>query len=160
LCTVRGVAETSAAVFSAELFGTPTFCNGRQLGAVLGLVPVPYRSDQRVQDQGISRAGRADLRRIALQLAWCWVRWQPDSALTGVSRHVVPRIACSPALSPLRVRAVSFIPAAGCGLIATPPDCILQPSSEQPATGLSRLLVGQTDVLEGHEASICRDAIT
>jgi transposase len=82
LCTVRGVAETSAAVFSAELFGTRTFRNGRQIGAVLGLVPVPYRSDQRVQDQGISKAGRAELRRIGLQLAWCWVRWQPTSALT------------------------------------------------------------------------------
>ncbi|MEP7306190.1 MAG: transposase [Acidobacteriota bacterium] len=70
LCTMRGVAETSAAVFSAELFGTRTFQNGRQLGAVMGLVPVPYRSDQRVRDQGISRAGRAELRRIALQLAW------------------------------------------------------------------------------------------
>jgi len=82
LCTMRGVAETSAAVFSAELFGTRTFQNGRQIGAVMGLVPVPYRSDQRVQDQGISRAGRAELRRIALQLAWGWVRWQPTSALT------------------------------------------------------------------------------
>ena len=41
LCTMRGVAETSAAVFSAELFGTRTFRNGRQLGAVMGLVPVP-----------------------------------------------------------------------------------------------------------------------
>lgn len=82
LCTMRGVAETSAAVFSAELFGTRTFRNGRQLGAVMGLVPVPYRSDQRVRDQGISKAGRAELRRIALQLAWCWVRWQPTSALT------------------------------------------------------------------------------
>ena len=65
LCTMRGVAETSAAVFSAELFGTRTFRNGRQLGAVMGLVPVPYRSDQRVQDQGISKAGRAELRRIS-----------------------------------------------------------------------------------------------
>ena len=82
LCTMRGVAETSAAVFSAELFGTRTFQNGRQIGAVMGLVPVPYRSDQRVQDQGISRAGRAKLRRIALQLGWGWVRWQPTSALT------------------------------------------------------------------------------
>jgi transposase len=36
LCTMRGVAETSAAVFSAELFGTRTFRNGRQIGAVLG----------------------------------------------------------------------------------------------------------------------------
>ena len=82
LCSMRGVAETSAAVFSAELFGTRTFQNGRQIGAVMGLVPVPYRSDQRVRDQGISRAGRPELRRIALQLAWGWVRWQPTSALT------------------------------------------------------------------------------
>jgi transposase len=82
LCQMRGVAETSAAVFSAELFGTRTFRNGRQLGALMGLVPVPYRSDQRVQDQGISKAGRAELRRISLQLAWCWIRWQPQSALT------------------------------------------------------------------------------
>jgi transposase len=82
LCTMRGVAETSAAVFSTELFGTRTFQNGRQIGAVMGLVPVPYRSDQRVRDQGISRAGRPELRRIALQLAWGWVRWQPTSALT------------------------------------------------------------------------------
>lgn len=82
LCRLRGVAETSAAVFSAELFGTRTFANGRQLGALTGLVPVPYRSDQRVQDQGISKAGRAELRRVAIQVAWGWVRWQPDSALT------------------------------------------------------------------------------
>lgn len=83
LCRLRGVAETSAAIFSAELFGTRTFANGRQLGALTGLVPVPYRSDQRVQDQGISKAGRAELRRLSIQLAWCWIRWQPDSALTA-----------------------------------------------------------------------------
>ena len=83
LCRLRGVAETSAAIYSAELFGTRTFANGRQLGALTGLVPVPYRSDQRVQDQGISKAGRAELRRLSIQLAWCWIRWQPDSALTA-----------------------------------------------------------------------------
>lgn len=82
LCQLRGVAETSAAVFSAELFGTREFANGRQVGALTGLVPVPYRSDQRVQDQGISKAARAELRRMALQVAWGWQRWQPDSVLT------------------------------------------------------------------------------
>ena len=82
LCRMRGVADTSAAVFSAELFGTRTFANGRQLGALTGLVPVPYRSDQRVQDQGISKAGRSELRRLAIQVAWGWIRWQPDSTLT------------------------------------------------------------------------------
>ena len=82
LITLRSVGEASAAVFSAEIFGTRTFQNPRQLGALLGLVPVPYRSDQRVQDQGISKAGRGSLRGLAIQIAWCWVRWQPDSALT------------------------------------------------------------------------------
>jgi transposase len=82
LCTMKGVASTSAAVLSAELFGTRTFENGRELGALTGLVPVPYRSDQMVHDQGISKAGRAELRALAVQLAWLWVRWQPDSALT------------------------------------------------------------------------------
>jgi transposase len=81
LTQLRGIGETSAALFSAELFGTRTFANGRQLGALTGLVPVPYRSDQRVRDQGISKAGRAELRRVSVQVAWCWLRWQPDSAL-------------------------------------------------------------------------------
>jgi transposase len=82
LCTMKGVAATSAAVLSAELFGTRTFRNGREVGALMGLVPVPYRSDQIVHDQGISKAGRAELRALAVQLGWLWVRWQPTSALT------------------------------------------------------------------------------
>jgi transposase len=81
LCRLRGIAETSAAVFSAEVFATRSFTNGRQLGALLGLVPVPYRSDQRVSDQGISKAGHTELRRMAVEVAWCWLRWQPQSAL-------------------------------------------------------------------------------
>ena len=87
LSQLRGIGETSAALFSAELFGTRTFANGRQLGALTGLVPVPYRSDQRVQDQGISKAGRAELRRVSVQVAWCWLRWQPDSALAAWFRR-------------------------------------------------------------------------
>jgi transposase len=82
LCTLRAVAETSAAVFSAELFGTRTFNNGRELGALLGLVPVPSRRDQAVRDHGISKAGRAELRRMWLQIAWGWLRGPPHRALT------------------------------------------------------------------------------
>lgn len=81
LITLRSIGAASAAVFSAEILGTRTFQNRRQLGALMGLVPVPYRSDQSVQDQGISKAGRGSLRGLAIQIAWCWVRWQPDSAL-------------------------------------------------------------------------------
>lgn len=90
LMQLRGLADTSSALFSAELFGTRTFANGRQVGALTGLVPVPYRSDQRVQDQGISKAGRAELRRVAIQIAWGWLRWQPTS---GLSRWFTRRFA-------------------------------------------------------------------
>jgi transposase len=78
---LRGLGETGATICSAELFGSRTFRNGREVGALLGLVPVPYRSDQRVQDQGISKAGHRQLRRVSIQLAWCWLRYQPTSAL-------------------------------------------------------------------------------
>jgi transposase len=79
---LRGIGETGAAICSAELFGTRVFRNRRQVGGLLGLVAVPYRSDQRVTDQGISKASRRELRRVAIQLAWCWLRYQPQSALT------------------------------------------------------------------------------
>jgi transposase len=59
LHTLRGIGDVAATTFSAELFGTRTFQNRRQLGALTGLVPVPYRSDQRVADQGISKADAA-----------------------------------------------------------------------------------------------------
>jgi transposase len=79
---LRGIGDTSAALYSAELLGTRTFQNRRQVGALTGLVPVPYRSDQRVADQGISKTSRGALRRVSIQIGWGWVRWQPTSALT------------------------------------------------------------------------------
>jgi transposase len=82
IATLRGFAETGATICSTELFGTRTFRNRKQVGALLGLVPVPHRSDQMVRDLGISKAASAEMRRLSIQLAWCWVRWQPDSALT------------------------------------------------------------------------------
>ena len=82
LARLKGVGDTGAAICSTELFGTRTFAKRTQIGALLGLVPMPYRSDQLVRDQGISKAGRGELRRVSVQLAWCWIRWQPTSALT------------------------------------------------------------------------------
>jgi len=81
LLEMRGIGEVGADLLSAELFGSRTFQNGRQLGALVGLVPTPFRSDQQVREQGHSRAGRSELRGLMMQLAWGWLRWQPQSAL-------------------------------------------------------------------------------
>jgi transposase len=82
LMTLQGIGAIGGVLFSAELLGTRTFHNRREVGALTGFAPVPYRSDQRVVDHGISRAGRAAVRRVATQVAWCWLRYQPTSALT------------------------------------------------------------------------------
>ena len=52
------------------------------MGALSGLVAVPYQSGASGHDQGISRAGLRSVRRVMVEVAWNWVRWQPASALT------------------------------------------------------------------------------
>ena len=46
------------------------------------LVPALYQSGEMRREQGITRAGNAHVRRVMVQLAWGWVRYQPTSALT------------------------------------------------------------------------------
>ena len=78
---LRGIQVGSAAVLAKEVFARDVR-NRRQVGALSGFVPVPYQSGARGHDQGISRAGLKAVRRILVEVAWSWVRWQPDSDLT------------------------------------------------------------------------------
>jgi len=58
-----------------------TFENQRQVGACVGLVGTPYDSGTMRQDQGISKAGDPRLRSLLIELAWMWLRYQPESDL-------------------------------------------------------------------------------
>lgn len=78
---LRGLQVGTAAVLAKEVFARDVR-NRRQVGALSGLVPVPYQSGEAAHDQGISRAGLKAVRRMLVEVAWGWVRWQPDSALT------------------------------------------------------------------------------
>jgi transposase len=76
------------------------FTNRREVAAYAGLVPTPWRSGTIDREQGISKAGNRRLRHIMIELAWLWVRHQPDSALSrwfrarvGAERGRVRRIA-------------------------------------------------------------------
>jgi transposase len=82
LVQLKGVAPTSASVLLDEGLVWRAFRNRRQIGGLLGFAPTPYDSGESTQEQGISRAGNKRLQRISIQLAWNWVRWQPESALT------------------------------------------------------------------------------
>lgn len=82
LAWLRGIGMHGAWVLVTELFGWRKFDNPRQLAALVGLVPSPYSSGTTDHEQGISKAGRAHLRRLLTQLAWGWLRLQPNSKLS------------------------------------------------------------------------------
>jgi transposase len=79
---LRAIGPTGAWVLATEIFGWREIQNRRQLGALVGLVPAPYQSGATCYDQGISRAGNTHVRRVMVQLAWGWVRYQRGSALS------------------------------------------------------------------------------
>jgi len=82
LTRLRGIGPNGALTLSTELFAWRRFTNGRQIGACVGLTPTPYRSDQHVHEQGISRSGNRRVRALSVELAWKWLLWQPRSALS------------------------------------------------------------------------------
>jgi transposase len=82
LQTLRGLGSIGAWSLATEIFGWRQIRNGRELGAVVGVVPAPYQSGETAHDRGITRAGNRHVRRLIVQLAWSWLRYQPDSALS------------------------------------------------------------------------------
>ena len=63
------------------------FRNRREVGSYFGLTPSPWQSGGIDRDQGISKAGNPRARCAAIELAWLWLRHQPDSVLTQEYRR-------------------------------------------------------------------------
>ena len=81
LQTVRGVGPIVTWGLATEIFAWQQIRNGRELGALVGLVPAPFQSGETSHDLGITRAGNKHVRRVMVQLAWSWLRYQHASAL-------------------------------------------------------------------------------
>ena len=82
LLRVRGIGANSAWLYVMEFFGWRRIRNRKQLASLAGLTPTPYRSGDSDHEQGISKAGNRRLRTMAVEIAWCWLRYQPNSALS------------------------------------------------------------------------------
>ena len=80
LLSVKGIGEQSAAILWSEGLSRE-FANRRQVAAYAGLAATPWRSGEIVHEQGLSKAGNPQLRTTMVQLAWLWLRHQPQSAL-------------------------------------------------------------------------------
>jgi transposase len=80
LLAVKGIGEHSAAILWSEGL-CRQFSNRRQVAAYAGLAATPWRSGAVMHEQGLSKAGNPQLRTTMVQLAWLWLRHQPQSAL-------------------------------------------------------------------------------
>src|SRR6266487_1665021 len=82
LLRLRAVGPTGAWVYVNEFFGWRRFRNRKEVGAAAGLTPTPYQSGDGSREQGISKAGSRHIRAVAIEMAWCWLRYQPRSKLS------------------------------------------------------------------------------
>ena len=81
LCALQGVGSTSAAILAREVFARP-FASRRHLASYLGLTPSAYDSGSMTRCQGISKAGNSWARRVLVEVAWLWRKYQPASDLS------------------------------------------------------------------------------
>jgi transposase len=78
---LKALGPAFSATLVNELF-YKNFRNRREVAAYCGLAPSPWKSGGIDLEQGISKAGNHRARLKAIELAWLWLRHQPDSALS------------------------------------------------------------------------------
>ena len=80
LARLKGIGANDATLLTHEIFYRG-FRNRRGLASWVGMTPTPWASGVMERDQGIGRDGPAWIRAQLIQMAWRWLRHQPDSAL-------------------------------------------------------------------------------
>lgn len=81
LARLCGIGVKSAWVLFKEFFWR-RFNNRREVASCAGLTGTPYQSGESSREQGISKAGNKRVRRLLVELAWSWLRYQPQSELS------------------------------------------------------------------------------
>ncbi len=88
LLRLKGIGPEAASILTNEAFFRD-FRNRREVASYAGLAPSPWQSGGVDNEQGISKSGNGRVRKIMVQLAWLWLRHQPDSALSVWYREKV-----------------------------------------------------------------------
>jgi transposase len=77
---LKGLGPAFATTLTHEVF-YKDFRNRREVASYFGLTPSPWQSGGTDREQGISKAGNPRARCAAIEMAWLWLRHQPDSSL-------------------------------------------------------------------------------
>ena len=91
LVKIKSIGPEFATILVGEVFYR-SFDNRKQLGGYVGLTPAHFQSGSMCRDQGISKAGNAKARTTMIELAWLWLRHQPDSPLSVWFRDRVGKL--------------------------------------------------------------------
>jgi transposase len=86
LLRLKCLGPAFATTLTSEVF-YKDFRNRREVASYFGLSPSPWKSGGIDREQGISKAGNPRARCSAIELAWLWLRHQPDSKLTQEYRR-------------------------------------------------------------------------
>ena len=106
LVKLKAIGPEIATVLTGEVFN-----NRRELAGYVGLTPSHFQSGSTCRDQGISKAGNPKARTTMIELAWLWLRHQPDSAFSVWFRERVGNLKG-------RIRRITIVAMAGKLLIA------------------------------------------
>jgi transposase len=82
LMHLKGIGINGAWLLVMEFFGWRELKNRREVGGLAGLTPTPYQSGESAREQGITKSGNRHVRWMTTELAWSWIRYQPESALS------------------------------------------------------------------------------
>ena len=82
LMQLKGMGINGAWLLVMAFFGWRAFTNRREVGGLAGFTPTPYHRGDSARAQGITKAGNRHVRWMTTELAWSWLRLQPDSALS------------------------------------------------------------------------------
>jgi len=82
LMQLRGIGINGAWLLVMEFFGWRALKPRREVGGLAGLTPTPYQSGESARAQGITKSGNRHVRWMTTELAWSWLRYQPESALS------------------------------------------------------------------------------
>ena len=91
LAKIKCLGPEFATALVGEVFYR-SFDNRKQLASYVGLTPAHFQSGAMSRDQGISKAGNAKARTVMIELAWLWLRHQPDSPLSVWFRERVGKL--------------------------------------------------------------------
>jgi transposase len=83
LMPLRGIGIKGSWLLVMAFFCWRACKNRREVSGVAGLPPTPSQSGESTREQGITKSGNRHVRWMTTELAWSWLRYQPESALSG-----------------------------------------------------------------------------